>query len=59
LSAVTLGPGELGLDADQLLVGCGNGTTLELLQVQPEGKKVITAGEFVRGYRPVDGEKLG
>jgi len=44
---------------DQLLVGCGNSTTLELLEVQPEGKKRISARDFIHGYRPQRGEKLG
>jgi methionyl-tRNA formyltransferase len=32
---------------------------LELEEVQPEGKRRMTGTEFVRGYRPKDGEKLG
>ncbi len=56
---LTLAPGELGRHGDQLFVGCGNGTTLELLRVQPEGKKAISAREFVSGYRPGPGERLG
>jgi methionyl-tRNA formyltransferase len=44
---------------DHLLVGCGNSTTLELLEVQPEGKKRISARDFMHGYRPEQGEKLG
>jgi methionyl-tRNA formyltransferase len=32
---------------------------LELLQVQPEGKKAMSAREFVSGYRLVAGEKVG
>src|SRR5262249_7320073 len=33
-----LAPGELQWDGEKLLAGCGGGTELELLQVQPEGK---------------------
>ncbi len=36
----------------QLLVGCGQNTVLELLEVQPEGKKRMPARDFVHGYRP-------
>jgi methionyl-tRNA formyltransferase len=54
-----LGPGELGVSDESLRAGCGSGTTLELMRVQPEGKKAITAKEFVRGYRPRQREKLG
>ena len=58
-SVPVLAPGELRWHEAQLFVGCGSGTTLELLQVQPEGKKPITPGEFVSGYRPATGERLG
>jgi methionyl-tRNA formyltransferase len=44
---------------DKLFVGCGNSTALELLEVQPEGKKRIAARDFVHGYRPESVEKLG
>ena len=43
----------------RLFVGCGNSTGLELLEVQPEGKKRISARDFVHGYRPQAGERLG
>jgi methionyl-tRNA formyltransferase len=52
-------PGELRIIDGRLLLGCGAGTVLELLQVQPEGKKAISAREFISGYRPADGERLG
>jgi methionyl-tRNA formyltransferase len=32
---------------------------LVLEEVQPEGKRRMTGAEFVRGYRPVPGERLG
>ena len=51
--------GELRLQADHLLVGCGHNTSLELLEIQLEGRKRSSAGDFVRGYRPRTGEKLG
>ena len=57
--SIPLAAGELGMVGDRLLVGCGAGAALELLQVQPEGKKAITAREFMSGYRPAPGEKLG
>jgi methionyl-tRNA formyltransferase len=50
---------QLQIKADQLFVGCGNSTALELLEVQPEGKKRISAGDFIRGYRLGETEKLG
>jgi methionyl-tRNA formyltransferase len=54
-----LNEAELVLEGDQLIVGCGKGTALELLVVQPEGKKRMAARDFVHGYRPESGERLG
>jgi methionyl-tRNA formyltransferase len=54
-----LPPGEINAEGDRLLVGCGENTALELLEVQPEGKKRMAARDFVHGYRPKPGEKLG
>jgi methionyl-tRNA formyltransferase len=54
-----LDPGALHVDCGFLLVGCGQLSTLELLEVQPEGKKRMAAKDFINGYRPRDGEKLG
>jgi methionyl-tRNA formyltransferase len=32
---------------------------LQLLQVQPEGKKAMSARDFINGYHPSPGERLG
>jgi methionyl-tRNA formyltransferase len=53
-----LAAGELRWRQEKLLAGCGGGTVLELLQVQPERKKPISAREFLSGYRPEVGERL-
>jgi methionyl-tRNA formyltransferase len=50
---------ELKMEGDRLVVGCGQGTTIELFELQLEGKKRISAADFIRGYRPLSGEKLG
>ena len=50
---------ELKMEDDRLLVGCGQGTAIELLELQLEGKKRTSAADFIRGYRPAPGEKLG
>jgi methionyl-tRNA formyltransferase len=50
--------GELLVENDRLTVGCGGGTALTLLEVQPEGKKHIAVRDFIHGYRPKTGEKL-
>jgi len=51
--------GELAVEADRLIAGCGEGTALEMLEVQMEGRKRMSARDFVHGYRPHSGEKLG
>jgi methionyl-tRNA formyltransferase len=55
----SLRPGELLVEDGRLLIGCGAGTALELLTVQPEGKKRMASRDFIHGYRPQNGEKLG
>jgi methionyl-tRNA formyltransferase len=50
---------ELTVEGDRLFVGCGHGSALELLELQLEGKKRTSASDFIRGYRPQSGEKLG
>ena len=52
-------PGTINVENSQVVVGCGQGTVLELLSVQLEGKKRTSAAEFVRGYRVRSGEELG
>ncbi len=51
--------GELSVDSNRLLVGCSNKTSLELLEIQLEGKKRTTARDLIQGYHPKPGEKLG
>lgn len=52
-------PGQVIVKDERLLVACGTGT-LELLEVQPEGKRRMAAAEFLRGYgRLVTKRKLG
>jgi len=51
-------PAELLVRNGQLFAGCGNGSAIELLEVQPEGKKRMSARDFVQGYRPQTGERL-
>jgi len=59
ISDRSLPPAELLVEGDALVVGCGSGTALTLLEVQPEGKKRMPVRDFVHGYRPRSGEKLG
>ena len=59
--AAELTPGEIAVGAAQLLVGCGqqNNTALELIEIQLEGKRRMSAQEFINGYRPQSGDHLG
>jgi len=50
---------ELAVEGERLIVGCGSGTALELLELQPEGKKRMAARDFMHGYRVSSGENLG
>lgn len=47
-------PGSLWVDDNRVLLGCGNGTRLELIELQPAGKKPMSAIDFMRGQaKPV------
>jgi len=50
---------QLEANESRLLVGCGHGSSIELLELQLEGKKRTSAADFIRGYHPQPGEKLG
>ncbi len=52
-------PGELKIDQGTLFAACGEGTWLELVEVQAEGKRKMTAGEFLRGHSIQSGALLG
>jgi methionyl-tRNA formyltransferase len=54
-----LDPGAARATADGLLVGCGDGTTLLLREVQVEGKRRVTASEFLKGHPLPEGAVLG
>ncbi len=61
--AVKLTPGEAAVEGMRLFVGCGKSkdkdTALELIEIQLEGKRRMTAQEFISGYRPKSGDHLG
>jgi methionyl-tRNA formyltransferase len=58
-----LTPAEIAIEGTRLLVGCGrndnDASALELVEVQPEGKRRMTAQEFINGYRLKSGDRLG
>ncbi len=59
LAPVRLDAGEIAAEGVRLFVGCGGGTALDLLELQVEGKRRMTAQEFINGYRPKTGDRLG
>jgi len=44
---------------DRLLLGFAHGTALEVRELQPEGKKRMSARAFINGYTPRSAEALG
>lgn len=45
-----LAPGEIEVLQGRVLVGCGDGSRLELIEVQPSGGRPMTAAEWRRGF---------
>ena len=52
-------PGEMKVAGEDLFLGCGEGTALQVIELQPEGKRRMSARDFIHGYRPKAGERLG
>lgn len=50
-------PGTVTIKDGQLFVDCGNGT-IEVLEIQPEGKQKMNATAFIQGYSDIDRVKL-
>ncbi len=56
------GEGEAGVlrvQGDAMTAVCGGGTLLALDEVQMEGKRGMSAADFLRGYQVKSGERLG
>jgi len=52
-------PGKLFSHGRRLFAACGQGEALELLEVQPEGRKRMDAAAFLNGYRLEPTDILG
>jgi methionyl-tRNA formyltransferase len=52
-------PGHFAIEGDRLLLGFALGTALEIKELQPEGKKRMSARDFINGYRPKSDEVVG
>lgn len=50
--------GRLAAEGGRFFAACGGGTQLELLEVQVEGRKRLSARDFLNGVRLAAGEKL-
>jgi methionyl-tRNA formyltransferase len=44
---------------DDLVVACGNGTSLQILEIQPEGRRTMSAREFLSGRPGLEGARFG
>jgi methionyl-tRNA formyltransferase len=58
-STARLALGELAVQGTRLVVGCGQGTALELIEIQIEGKRRMSSADFINGYRLQPGGRLG
>lgn len=57
-SSLNLPPATLQVDKRRLFIGCGENTALELMELQPAGKKRMSIDAFLNGYQPKTSEKL-
>jgi methionyl-tRNA formyltransferase len=55
---VAFKPGQLLLHSDSLFVACGQNTSLQLLELQLEGRRRVTAAEFLHGAQIQSAEHL-
>jgi methionyl-tRNA formyltransferase len=61
---MSLKPADIAVEGARLFAGCGKSkdgvnTTLELIELQLEGKRRMSSQEFINGYRPQSGDHLG
>jgi methionyl-tRNA formyltransferase len=52
-------PGSITVQGDSMMAHCANGTAIYLDDVQIEGKRRMSAAEFLNGYQIKSGERLG
>jgi len=58
--ATTGSPGEIiSAHGDDLIVACGEGTVLRLVEVQPEARKRMTSRDFLNGLHVKVGDRFG
>jgi methionyl-tRNA formyltransferase len=54
-----LQPGQIHFASGSLFLGCAQGTVLEVRELRPEGKRSMTAADYLRGTPLVPGARLG
>lgn len=52
-------PGAIAIEHQRLFVACAGNSWLELIELQLEGKKRLSAAEFLRGMHLSEGTRLG
>lgn len=46
------------LGKDDIVVACGSSSAIKLLELQPEGKRMMNAANFINGSKPETGERF-
>jgi methionyl-tRNA formyltransferase len=46
-------------EPSRLLIAAGQGTAVEILELQPSGKRRMTSAEYLRGHPPLPADRLG
>lgn len=57
--AIAVPPAHFAVESDDLLLGFANATALDIAELQIEGKKRMSARDFINGYRPKNDEPVG
>jgi methionyl-tRNA formyltransferase len=57
-ASISVAPAELHQQQRRLFIGCGNGTSLELIEVQLEGRKRMPVPVFLNGFTLTENERL-
>jgi len=56
--APPLAPGEMAVAGDEILIGCGQHSAISVRELQLEGKRRMSARNFLHGNHPQPGEQL-
>jgi methionyl-tRNA formyltransferase len=59
LAGSSAAPGDTHVEQGRFFVACGEGSWLEIVDLQPEGKRRMTTAEFLRGHALKPGDRLG